>query len=166
MATNHTTKKAKEKIEESPAKTGKQQANQFKPGRSGNPKGRPSGSRHKATLAAQSLLNGEVEALTRVCIEKALEGDGFALKLALERILPPSKDRPIQLSLPKINKPEGIVQSMSKVIEAVSEGLITPMEASTLAKILGEQAKAIEVQDHESRILALEIERSKNERIR
>jgi len=55
---------------------------------------------------------------------------------------------------------------MSKVIEAVSEGEITPMEASTLAKILGEQAKAIEVQDHESRILALEIERSKNERIR
>jgi len=39
-----------------------QQGNQFKPGQSGNPQGRPSGSRHKATLAAQALLDGEAEA--------------------------------------------------------------------------------------------------------
>jgi hypothetical protein len=38
---------------------------QFKPGQSGNPRGRPKGARHKATLAAQKLLDGESEALTR-----------------------------------------------------------------------------------------------------
>lgn len=31
----------------------------WKPGQSGNPKGCPNGSRHKATLAAQILLDGE-----------------------------------------------------------------------------------------------------------
>ncbi len=31
----------------------------FKPGKSGNPSGRPPGSRSKATLIAQSLLDGQ-----------------------------------------------------------------------------------------------------------
>ena len=61
-----------------------------------------------------------------------------------------------------MNKPEDIVQSLSKVIKAASEGEITPMEASTLAKVLGEQARAIEVQSHEQRIATLENERRKN----
>jgi hypothetical protein len=40
----------------------------------GNP-GRPKGSRNKATLAAEALLDGEAEALTRKAIELALAGD-------------------------------------------------------------------------------------------
>lgn len=71
------------------AKTNRKQGGgRFKPGQSGNPKGRPVGSRHKATLAAQELLDGEAQAITRKAIEKALEGDGIALRLCLERIVP------------------------------------------------------------------------------
>jgi hypothetical protein len=46
-----------------PANTGEQQAtrSQFKPGQSGNPKGRPQGSRHKTSLAVMALLEGEAE---------------------------------------------------------------------------------------------------------
>ena len=47
----------------SPAKTKKKQG--FKPGQSGNPSGRPHGSRNKATLALEALLDGEGEAITR-----------------------------------------------------------------------------------------------------
>ena len=36
---------------------------QFKLGKSGNPKGKPRGARHKATVAALELLDGEAEAL-------------------------------------------------------------------------------------------------------
>jgi hypothetical protein len=36
----------------------------FRPGQSGNPAGRPVGSRNKATLAAEALLDGEAEKLT------------------------------------------------------------------------------------------------------
>ena len=49
--------------------TGKRQDTRFKPGQSGNPNGRPKGSLNATTLAAQALLDGEAEALTRKAIE-------------------------------------------------------------------------------------------------
>jgi len=73
----------------------------FKKGQSGNPKGRPLGSKHKATLAAQAILDGEGEALTRKAVELALDGHPIALRLCLERLCPPRKDRPVTLELPK-----------------------------------------------------------------
>ena len=63
----------------------------FEQGRSGNPAGRRTGSRNKATLAAAALLQGEAEALTRKAVELALVGDPTALRLCLERILPAHK---------------------------------------------------------------------------
>jgi hypothetical protein len=57
----------------------------FSKGQSGNPAGKPPGARHRATMAAEALLDGEVQALTRKAIERALEGDGVALRLCLER---------------------------------------------------------------------------------
>jgi len=48
---------------------------QFKPGQSGNPKGKPKGARHKATPAAHAPLDGEAEGLARKAVDLALEGD-------------------------------------------------------------------------------------------
>lgn len=62
----------------------------FKKGKSGHPKGRPPGSRHKATLAPLALLEGEASMLTRRAIDAALGGDMVALRLCLERIVPPA----------------------------------------------------------------------------
>ena len=62
-------------------KTGKKQRGKpFTKGHSGNPNGRPKGARNKTTLAAQMLLDGEAEALTRKVIDMALEGDLVAIK--------------------------------------------------------------------------------------
>ena len=70
---------------------------QFKPGQSGNPAGKPKGTRNKATLAVEALLDGEAEELTRKAIELAKTGDIPALRICLDRILPPRKDRPLNL---------------------------------------------------------------------
>jgi hypothetical protein len=63
-----------------------------RPFENGNP-GRPRGSRNKATVAAESLLEGEAERLTRKAVERALEGDVAALKLCMDRLLPPRRER-------------------------------------------------------------------------
>ena len=61
------------------AKSGREQGPQrFKPGQSGNPNGRPQGSRNRATLAIDALLEGEAVAITRKAIELALGGDDLA----------------------------------------------------------------------------------------
>jgi hypothetical protein len=62
----------------------------FEPGMSGNPNGRPKGSRNKTTMAMEILLDGEAELLTRKAVEKALAGDPLALRLGLGRPFAPS----------------------------------------------------------------------------
>ena len=75
------------------------EATQFEPGRSGNPGGRPRGSRNRSTQALEAILDGEAEALTRRAIEMALEGDGPAMRMCLDRLMPVRKDRPITFTL-------------------------------------------------------------------
>ncbi len=65
----------------------------FKPGQSGNPHGRPKGARNRATVVAEQLLDGEADTLTRKAIDLAKQGDTTALRLCIERILPP-RERP------------------------------------------------------------------------
>jgi hypothetical protein len=48
-----------------PDNAGRMQGEQFAPGTSGNPAGKPRGTRHKATQAALALLSGEAKGLTR-----------------------------------------------------------------------------------------------------
>src|SRR5262245_39750900 len=47
----------------------------FKPGQSGNPDARAKGARNRATVAAERLLDGEADTLTRKAIELAKDGD-------------------------------------------------------------------------------------------
>jgi len=128
----------------------------FQPGQSGNPAGRPQGSRNKATLAMEALMDGEVESITRKAIDLALEGDTTALRLCLERILPPRKSRPVNIALPEVKTADGVAEAQAAVVQAVADGELTPEEGSTITGILEARRKAIETQDHESRISALE----------
>jgi len=128
----------------------------FKPGQSGNPKGRPQGSKHKATIAAQELLDGEGKALTRKCIELAKGGNVAALRLCLERLVPIRKDRPISLRLPKVEGVADIPKVLEAILKAVASGAITPGEGQSLAAVLEAYRKGVEQADHEARLTALE----------
>jgi Family of unknown function (DUF5681) len=86
----------------SPKPPGRARGRPYEKGRSGNPAGRQTGSRDKATLAAAAFLAGESEALTRRAVELALAGDPTALRLCLERILPPCRERTVKFALPPI----------------------------------------------------------------
>ena len=138
----------------------KQRGRPFPKGHSGNPKGRAQGSRNKATLAMEVIMDGQVEAITQKAVDLALEGDTTALRLCLERILPPRKSRPVNISLPKVTTAEGVAEAQATVVQAVADGELTPEEGSTITGILEARRKAIETQDHEGRISALEARKS------
>ena len=126
-----------------PDKTREQQAavvrnarGQFVPGVSGNPAGRKEGSRNRATLALQALLEGEGERIIRKAVDMALAGNETALRLVLERLLPVAKDRPITLDLPKLAKPSDVAEAVRRAVEAVATGEVTPAEAEIVLKLL------------------------------
>ena len=76
----------------------------FNPGQSGNPQGRPKGARNKTTVATEQLLDGEAEAITKKAIELAKSGDLAAIRICMDRIVPPRKDRPVPFLIPKLEK--------------------------------------------------------------
>ena len=83
------------------------------------------GARNKALLAMEALLDGEAEAITRVAVEKAKEGDATALRLCLERILPPRKDRPVSFSLPQLGTVTDAPAATAAIVAAVAAADIT-----------------------------------------
>ena len=128
----------------------------FVRGVSGNPEGRSRGSRNRATIACESLLMGEGEALTRKAIQLALAGDTTALRLCLERLLPPAKDRPVSIKLPRPESAAETRQAMAEIIEAAGKGEITPGEARILASLIETHRRVLELDDIEARLIALE----------
>ena len=110
---------------------------QFKNGSSGNPAGRPAGSRNKNTLACEQLLDGEAELVMRKAVELAKEGNVQAIKLCVERILPVRKERCINLDLTPIEEREFVLLPgrFEEITLAVAEGKITPGEGELLASI-------------------------------
>jgi hypothetical protein len=73
-------------------------------------------------LAAETLLDGEAEALTRKAVEMALSGDTTAMRLCLERIAPPRKDRPVTFALPKLETAADAITACAALVEAVASG--------------------------------------------
>ena len=128
----------------------------FRPGESGNPKGRPQGSRNKATILAQEMLDGEVKTLVRKCIDLALAGDQTAMRLCLERLLPPRKDSPVKLKLPKMDGPKAAVSALSALLDAVGQGELSPGEAQAVAGLLESFTRTLELEDLAARVATLE----------
>jgi hypothetical protein len=129
----------------------------FERGQSGNPVGRRAGSRNKKTLAAMALLEGEAEGLTRKAVELAMLGEPTALRLCLERLLPPCRERAVNFALPPIESAADIAAVMKAVTEALADGTITPGEAGRIAAVVDTFIQAIETSDFERRLQSIEL---------
>ena len=128
----------------------------FEKGQSGNPAGRPKGVRNKTTLAVEALLDGEAEAITRKAIEKAKDGDMTAIRLCLDRLAPPAKDRPVSFTFPQMEKAANAVTAASAIVEAVAAGELTPCEAGEVMKIVDIYTRTLQAADIEARVEVLE----------
>jgi hypothetical protein len=125
-------------------------------GTSGNPAGRPTGSRNQSTLFFEELLSGQGEALIQKGIELSLKGDTRALSICWDRLLPPRKERVIQLPLPKLTDVQSVSAALASVVTAVAEGRITPGEAECLARVLETQMRVVEFEALAQRVAELE----------
>jgi Family of unknown function (DUF5681) len=136
---------------------GRDAEGRFRKGWSGNPTGRSRGSRNKSIEAAELLLEGEAEALTRKAVELALEGDAAALRLCLDRIIPPRRGRPVRLhDVPPVRGAADLGDTMAAITTAAAGGAITPGEAAELARVVEIFVRAVETSDFERRLRQLE----------
>lgn len=128
----------------------------WKKGQSGNPAGRPRGTRNKATLLALNLMEDAAAEITQAVITAARMGDLAAAKLVLERLAPPLRERPISIELPDTSTTEGVSKAQQVIIEAVGKGELLPGEGSTLAALVESRCRALETYDLERRLSDLE----------
>jgi hypothetical protein len=130
----------------------------FQNGQSGNPAGRPRGSRGKAAILAEGLFEGEAEAIIRAAIDMAKAGDMAAVRVCLDRVAPRPRDRTIAFELPPLHSAASALSALADIAAAVARGDLTPSEADNLSKLVDRYVHMLEETELEQRVAKLERE--------
>ena len=121
--------------------------------------GRPAGARNRTTMAVLDLLNGQAQAIRQKAIQMALQGDTTALRLCLDRIAPPRKDNHVEFPLPRMTTVRDAAEAAGAVLQAVSSGELTPIEAVQIMGLIDSLRRVLETTELEARVAALEGQR-------
>ncbi len=128
----------------------------FRKGVSGNPAGKPKGTKHKATMLAEQLAAGDAEEIMQVVIAKAKAGDMGALKLILPRLWPAPRTPAIKIALPDTSTAKGLAEAVDRIIAGVAEGSLSPEQARDLSSLITARRAILETVVLAERIEALE----------
>ena len=133
----------------------------WRKGQSGNPKGRPPGTGEVARLRA-AIAQAVPEILDRL-VQQAREGDMQAIKLLLERTLPPLKPMALPEPLP-VPATGSLTERAEAVLAAMAKGEVSPDAAEAAMAGLATLARLRVIDDLERRISALEAKERSNAR--
>src|ERR1700726_1569378 len=106
-------------------KSGQNQTGRFQKGMSGNPSGKPKGTRARVTQLAEKLLDDDRDAIVRAVIAAAKGGDPTAMRLCVERLVPLRKGRPVVFDLPAIETAADVANALGAIAGAMAEGELT-----------------------------------------
>lgn len=124
----------------------------WKPGQSGNPRGRPPGSGRVAAL--RNIIIAAAPDLILALVERAKAGDCNAARLLIERSVPAI--RPVELATP-INIPVGRVSDAGRaVLQAAGSGDLAASQAVQLMAALGTYSQVTHLDELDARLSALE----------
>lgn len=131
----------------------------WKPGQSGNPKGKPKGSGEVQKL--RDSIGLHVPGIIKQLLTAAKGGDVQAARLLLERVLPPLKA--VEQASP-LTLPDGSLTEQGRaVLAAVGAGELAPGQGAQLITAIGSLARVAEVDELAARIAALEEKRDGND---
>lgn len=131
----------------------KRNATTWRPGSSGNPRGRKPGTGTVAQVRA--ALADKLPAILDRLIAQALAGDVQSSRLLLERTIPALKptEAPHAVTLPTTGTPE---EQGRAILAALASGELGPQTAAVLLGAVATLGRLIELAEIERRIAALE----------
>lgn len=128
----------------------------WKPGESGNPNGRPTGSPNKASiLRAEMIEAATVRTIVEKLVAAALDGDVQAAVALLDRTMPKLRpvSAPVEFALPN---GVSLTEQGRAVLAAVSDGRLPPDVGERLVVALGALARLSEIDELAARVAVLE----------
>jgi hypothetical protein len=128
----------------------------FPKGRSANPAGKKPGTKHRKTLLLEAMTDDDRAAIVDKIIRQAKRGDRPSQKLILDRTEPPRKGRAAPFPLPAIKTTRDVVAALEAVTAAMAAGKLSPAEAVEISAVVELQRRAIELQEVETRLAAIE----------
>ncbi len=105
----------------------------FKRGQSGNPAGRPVGSRNKRTIVAEKLFGENGEYFTQLLIELAEKGHSRALRLYIDLFCPRARRRRAAFRLPPVATASDALGAINALVQGVAHGKLAPKRAAELS---------------------------------
>jgi hypothetical protein len=117
--------------------------------------GRPRGSRNKRTVLME-LMEDHGEALIKQCQVLALKGDPTALRLCMERLMPPCRASNNKFRMPPMKTMADLVKALPAVAQQVARGRLSAQEGEAISRIIENQRRTIESVEFEKRLQALE----------
>ena len=107
-------------------------------------------------MMAEKMLGADAADIVKKVVASAKAGEPWAVKLVIERILPPAKDRPTPLELPRMASPADLPGALARVVDAMAEGALTPSEAAAIVTTLEAYGRASVFAGHDERLMRLE----------
>jgi len=129
-------------------------SSKFKPGQSGNPRGRTPGKTPGAMM--RKAIELRASDIMQSVIEAAIGGDMAACKMLLDRLSPSLKPIAMPINLP-VNGT--LAEQGNEIIRATMAGKIPPDIGAQLVTALAAQARVVEIDELTKRIELLEGEK-------
>jgi hypothetical protein len=136
-----------------PKRTG---APPFVKGKSGNPSGMRKGTKHRKTLLLAAMTDDDRAFVVRKIISQARRGCRASQRLIVDRLEPPRKGSPVKFPLPEIKTVADVVTALASIATAMAKGRLTPTEAMEVSAVVELARRAIETNEMENRLAAIE----------
>ena len=142
-------------MESAPNNDSKTRGKPFQPGNTFG-KGRPAGSRNKATLALEALIEGQGEDVVNTIIASAKDGDMSAARALLDRLVPKRKSAPAPIALSPAASASDLEGALFEVFNRLADQSLAPEEAAQITGVIANHIKLHETLMLEERISQLE----------
>ena len=92
----------------------------------------------------------------KISRREALKADPTAMRLCMERLIPPAKAKNVRFPLPPLKTAPELMEAISGVMKAVTAGKLSPQEGESVARIIESQRKMMETEGYDARLRKLE----------